>query len=205
MNYDLYTYAILIAIVSFMGFVLENAWMAARNKCIDNRNMTLPFLLGYGIFIAILYEMAGTPDTLTLPPWLNAPKIRNARRFIYFLLAFVLVSIGEILLGTLVEHFCGFDYWNYEALPLHITKFTSVPTSCAFAAAITFFMDNCIEPLLSAIRCIPLEQLKPAAVLIMCLMIIDFAKSFYTMHKTRRLNIRWRIELSRRGNRLSIR
>lgn len=46
----------------------------------------------------------------------------------------VAVSVGEVLLGTIVERLCGIEYWNYASLPMHVTKYTSVPTSAGFAS-----------------------------------------------------------------------
>lgn len=48
-NYNIYTLAIMMAIVSFLGFILENIWLMFTKGYIDNRNVGTPFLLGYGI------------------------------------------------------------------------------------------------------------------------------------------------------------
>ena len=48
---------IMIAIISFLGFLLENAWLAIRKGFIDNRNMFAPFLVGYGLAVADLCSL----------------------------------------------------------------------------------------------------------------------------------------------------
>ena len=49
--YDIYSLGIMVAVISFLGFCLENLWLAATKGFIDNRNMHLPFLMGYGVFV----------------------------------------------------------------------------------------------------------------------------------------------------------
>lgn len=55
MKYSLATYLLTITIISFLGFCVENVWLAFTQKCIDNRNMSLPFLLGYGLAVVGIY------------------------------------------------------------------------------------------------------------------------------------------------------
>ena len=54
--------------VSFFGFVLENIWLAITKGYIDNRNMNLPFLFGYGLVIIGFYTLIGTPENFILFP-----------------------------------------------------------------------------------------------------------------------------------------
>ena len=68
------------------------------------------------------------------------------------IICFFLVSIGEILLGFFVEKTGHFYYWNYSSIPLHFTKYTSVPTSLGFALIITLFMNYAYVPLLKKIK-----------------------------------------------------
>lgn len=55
---------LVIAVVSFLGFAVENIWLAITKGYIDNRNMCLPFLLGYGLAVAVIYLLFGTPKKL---------------------------------------------------------------------------------------------------------------------------------------------
>ena len=56
----------LIAVVSFLGFVVENIWLWGTKGYIDNRNMCLPFLIGYGLAIVAIHALFGTPSQLIL-------------------------------------------------------------------------------------------------------------------------------------------
>ena len=139
MKYTYYQLGIMAAVVSFLGFVVENIWLAMTKGYINNRNMNAPFLLGYGLLILFMYAVFGTPAALRM---FAKEKVRWKRYLVYFLCSFAVVCVGEIVLGIVVEALCHIEYWNYSNIPMHITKYTSIPTSTAFAAMITILMGN---------------------------------------------------------------
>ena len=53
---------LVIIVVSLLGFCIENIFIGFRRGFIDNRNMVLPFLLGYGLTIFGFYLLLGTPE-----------------------------------------------------------------------------------------------------------------------------------------------
>ena len=118
MEYNIYALGIMTAIISFLGFVVENIWLALTKGYINNRNMNMPFLLGYGLLIMFMYFVLGTPGKLAKWSMFKNLKTKLAKYVAYFLCAMILVSIGEIILGMVVEEFCGFEYWNYSNIPL---------------------------------------------------------------------------------------
>ena len=46
LTYSIPCIILMATVVSFLGFVVENVWLAFTKGYIDNRNMALPFLLG---------------------------------------------------------------------------------------------------------------------------------------------------------------
>ncbi len=58
----------------------------------------------------------------------------------------ILVSIGEILPWQNSRIFCEITYWNYEKLPFHLTKYTSLPYKHWICSIIEFFMEYLMEP-----------------------------------------------------------
>lgn len=193
MKYDIYSFIIMIAVISFLGFILENVWLAFTKGYIDNRNMSTPFLLGYGLLVVAIYIVLGTPQNFILSGRLFVKKCKIIKYIAYFLIAMVIVSVGELLLGIFVEKFFGFEYWNYCRIPFHITKYTSIPTSIGFALVILFFMGVCFNPIIMSIN-----KIKKSFKIVLCIplatiMTVDFFKSFYKMYKTKRLNEIWRI------------
>lgn len=192
-TYSLTSIGIMAAVISFLGFILENVWLAFTKGYIDNRNMTMPFLYGYGMAVISIYAIFGTPQAMVLAGKL---PVKEHSVLIYFVAVFFAVSIGEIALGYAVEKLCGFEYWNYTRLPLHVTKYTSVFTSLGFAAIITLFMSYAFDPIMNLIgRLAPLPA-SIGALVLTAVMAVDFMVSFCRMHKSHALNERWRISLS---------
>ena len=181
---------IMLAIMSFIGFCVEDIWMIFRHGYLDNRNMYLPCLLGYGLFIIVLYYIIGTPNNL-----FNKIELKRTKgTIIYFFICFILVSIGELLLGLFVEKTGGFSYWDYSTLPLHITKYTSIPTSVGFALVITLFMGYVFIPLHNKLNKLVDKMPLFIVILILVALIIDFIISFKTMYTNNGKNLLWMIK-----------
>ncbi len=190
MKYDLYELGIMAALVSFLGFILENLWLALTKGYIDNRNMNLPFLLGYGLAVIALYLAFGIPSEFS---FLLPEGAETWRRVVlYFLYVMLCVSVGEILLGTATEKLCRIAYWNYSWIPLHITKYTSLPTSTGFAALVTFFMEDCFQPLMEAISDLDERFLHLAAPVCIAALTTDFLYCYGRMMRTHSFYERWR-------------
>ena len=139
------------------------------------------------------YFVLGTPSELRLfgTPSASGPKSQFAA---YCILTFVLVSVGEIILGKTVEKVCHIVLWDYTKIPLHITRYTSVPTSIGFTIVIVTFMDCFFERIMNA-----LSQTEPVRTLIfgiilMTVMTLDFLYSAVKMIRTRKMIITWEID-----------
>lgn len=194
-GYDSSVLIMMTAIISFIGFTVENTWMFLKHGYIDNRNMTFPFLLGYGLLVVGMFVLFGVPGDIRLLGTRFLEGETQMQYVVYFLISFMVVSLGEIALGFFVEKVFGFEYWNYNDIPLHITKYTSVPTSTGFALLITSFMGSCFEPLLRLTQRVPPTLLNVLAVTLGTIMVADFIASFTKMYRTRSLNEKWRKEI----------
>lgn len=195
MKYDLYTMCIMTAVIAFLGFCLENAWLAVTKGYMDNRGMRAPFLLGYGGLVMAMYLLLGTPSDMVIAGSYEVCLDPKRECICYFLCAFLTVSVGEILLGTAVNKFCGMDYWDYTWIPLHITKYTSVPTSIGFGLIITHFMGRIFTPLMELLSRISHESAQGLAIALVLVMAADFIGAFRTMHKTGTPLKVWQISL----------
>ena len=193
MEYNIYAIGIMTAIVSFLGFVVENIWLAISKGYINNRNMNTPFLLGYGLLIMFMYFTIGTPGKLAEWKIFKKAKTKFAKYMVYFLCAMLIVSISEIVLGVVVEELCGFEYWNYSNIPLHITKYTSVPTSMAFATMITFVMGKLFNPIMNWIVQVDCTWIRVLSIILIIIMASDFIISFYHMIHNRNFYLKWKI------------
>ena len=193
MKYNILDLGIMVAIISFLGFVVENVWLAITKGYMNNRNMNAPFLLGYGLVVLFLYFVLGTPANPVKWGLLRKTYSKKIQYIVYFLCSFVVVCIGEIILGTIVEWLCGFEYWNYSNIPMHITKYTSIPTSTGFATMINFFMGECFTPLMNWITRLHSIWLRGISVGLMVIMISDFLISFYHMIVEKDFYLKWKI------------
>ncbi len=202
-GYSIYSLFMMVAVISFLGFCLEDTWLSLTKGYIDNRNMNLPFLLGYGLLVVGIYIIIGIPERIVFLGKPIFPKSKFRRYLLYFMCMMVIVSLGEILLGTFVEKMFGFEYWNYTRIPMHITKYTSVPTSTGFSLIITFFMDKCFEPIMRLIERISFCDVRRLSVLLMTLMVTDFFVCFRKMYRTRRLNVKYRKYIGERNHQLN--
>lgn len=195
MKYSFSEMGVMIALVSFLGFVVENIWLAVTKGYIDNRNMNLPFLLGYGLALAALYLLFGIPSET--PFFSSLPG--RVRLIPHFLLSALCVSAGEIVLGRVTERLCGIEYWNYSWIPLHITKYTSVPTSTGFGAMITLFMEHCFRPLMAAISRIDERVLLVSAPVLLVALTVDYLYCYGQMVKNRSFYEKWKMRVHWKG------
>jgi|P827metagenome_2_1110787.scaffolds.fasta_scaffold06897_3 uncharacterized membrane protein len=163
-DYNCIDYLAMICFISFLGFCLENLFLLFSRGYVDNRNMSLPFLLGYGIAVVGLYFVLGVPNS---DNW-----------GLYIGLCFIAVSVGEIILGKAVERTTGIIYWNYESLPFHVTRYTSLFTSIGFTVIIFFFMDKIFIAVMEWIHG-SMNNAKTCIVIALTVMLaIDFFTSF---------------------------
>ena len=191
---EIYALCMIIMIVSFLGFVVENLWIACTKGFIDNRGMFLPFLLGYGLAVAAIYMVYGTPDKL----WFfgNVWNIQNVtvRKLLYFLIVVMCICIGEMLLGLIVEKVCHFSWWNYSRIPLHITQYTSIPTSMAFSVLITIFMDVFFQPVFRYFCSVENKICIVSGFALFLCLVLDFLYNIHQIYKQHGIIQRWKLE-----------
>lgn len=182
-------------IVSFGGFCIENAFISISLGYMDNRNMFLPFLLGYGLGVVAMYLLFGTPGEPKLFGFRVDLGHRAANILLYFVIAFICVTGAEITLGTLVEKYFDIVWWDYTTLPLNMTKFSCVPISAAYGSALTAFMGLCFEPLYRTMKKADIRVLAPLAIVMMAILIADMTHSAIIMYNTSDFVEYWRIDL----------
>lgn len=186
---------ILVIIVSFMGFAVENIWLAVTKGYINNRNMNLPFLLGYGLAMVAIYILFGIPSEMKILNRFPVKASRLMKYLLYFLCVMICISIGEIILGMVTEKFCHIEYWNYSLIPLHITKYTSVPTSMGFAAMVTLFMEKAFPLLMDKLGGMDTRAICIVVCILLVMMTADFIICYGHMIKTQNFYEKWRITL----------
>ena len=199
MRYSIYALGIMTAVVSFLGFVVENVWLAFTKGYIDNRNMNAPFLVGYGMLILFMYFVLGTPGELLILKKLKRDVPKWAGVLIYFILSFFVVCIAEVALGVIFEKVSGIQYWNYSMIPMHFTQYTSVPTSVGFALLITIFMGAIFTPLMELSMRMDPRIMKWVSIVLVVIMLGDLIINFYHMITSREFVRKWRIYIKRKS------
>ncbi|MCM1329392.1 MAG: hypothetical protein NC253_08120 [Ruminococcus sp.] len=201
-DYSVSSMFIMTAIISFLGFALENIWLAARKGYMDNRNMFAPFLLGYGAAVMGLYLLLGTPgNPRTYINDINVEIENNVgvRIAAYFAITFVCVSLGEIVLGKIIEKTCHIYLWDYTSIPLHITRYTSVPTSIGFTVIITVFTDCFFERIMDALMRLDPVFSNVLGVSLMAVMTADFIFNAARTMRTHSMMTSWRFDIPERS------
>ncbi len=191
---DIFSFFMMISVISLMGFLLENIWMSVAVGYIDNRNMNFPFLIGYGLFVTLLYLLFGTPENPKIFGKEMVFQSENFKGIAYFLIIMLAVSLGEIVLGKTVEKACHFYWWDYSDLPLHVTRYTSIPTSMGFTAIIMFFMQNVYGRMFQSFHNWNIYLIGIVSSVLMIMMIVDYFQGIYLMYMKKSQNIRYRID-----------
>lgn len=194
-DYSLSAYGLMLALVSMLGFLIENIWIVITEGFIDNRNMNAPFLLGYGVMILSIDHFMGTPERPDGILRFAGSWTKEGRFGLYFLTSFLAVCGVEIITGYLVEVLCRLHYWSYETLPLHITRYTSLPTSVSFALLIVLFMGVVYTPFMRWISQADNGYLKVMSVLLVALLVFDFGSCFFYMWEHRNFYYLWKVQL----------
>ncbi|MBQ7981114.1 MAG: hypothetical protein IJ305_05840, partial [Oscillospiraceae bacterium] len=112
----------------------------------------------------------------------------------YFILTFILVSLGEMLLGTVIEKTCGLIWWDYTKIPMHITRYTSIPTSFGFTVVIVTFMDCFYEDIMNKLMELDTDKMLIYGIFITAVMTVDLALSMFRMKITGKLMTTWKLD-----------
>ena len=127
-----YDWMLMLALVSMIGFLMENVWSYLATGFIGNRGFTLPFLFVYGLAIFIIYLILGTPTTKRLP--------------LYILCVYGIFTALSIGYGYVIEALFNFRPWDMSEMLLPITPYATIPTSLGFACLISLFMNVIFTP-----------------------------------------------------------
>lgn len=166
-------------IVAFAGFVIENVFRLFCIGVIDDRHRLFPFIAEYGIVFSAIFLLFGTPKNMRIfTKKINiTAKNENTAAFLqtalYFLIVFLCIGIGEITVGLTVEKTMGIKGWNFSNIPLHITRYTSIPTDFAYTSAFTLFMHLFFDKMIDALSEISPKVLKILAIVLTTTILLD--------------------------------
>lgn len=166
-DYPVAYFGLMMIVCSFLGWLSENVFRFITVGAVDSRFMHLPFLGVYGLCVLALYGLCGTPDKFRIlsKRLLTGENQRIQRYICYCLIIALAVNIGEIAVGSFCEAVSGKILWNYSNIPLHFTKYTSVPTTAGITAAVFVLMKFGFTPLMRLMQL----RISYRAAVILCL------------------------------------
>ena len=146
-------------VYAHIGYWVENLFRLMSKGVLDSRNQLLPFLFCYTIAMWAMYLALGTTNH---PRFFshrvlegNTRQDKILARIYYFTVVFLFVFFGEIVVGSIFEQVSGISLWDYSGIPLHVTKYTSIPTCTAMSLGVAVIMGNFFEGLMKKIQRIP--------------------------------------------------
>lgn len=152
LGYTVAQYAMFTLFCSFAGFLTENISRILTQGILDSRFMLLPFIMPYGLGVLAAYLALGRPSEFRFFGWHfikgDDKKSRNLRRTLYYITAYVMITLGEMGYGLLVEATTGKQLWNYSNIPTHITQYTSLLTSLLFTTGVFAVMEYLMPALM---------------------------------------------------------
>lgn len=161
-DYDISHLWLASLVYAHIGYWVENLFRLASKGILDSRNQILPFLFCYSIAMWALYFALGTPKkarAFNIRLFTkDDKKTQLLSQLYYFTVVFLFVFFGEIIVGTMFEQISGIQLWNYSGIPLHITQYTSIPTTTALSLGVVFLMEYFFTPLMSRIITIPYHK-----------------------------------------------
>lgn len=167
---------------AFCGFMVENIGRTIDQGIFDGRYMFLPFIFGYGIGVLIAYLALGRPSGFRIFSVRilkeDTKKNKVIRCLLYYLTAFIIITMSEWGFGTLVEAVTGQKLWNYSNMWGHIGRYASLPTSFGFSSGVFVVMEFLMPPLMKLFEKISNKATLGIAFTLLCLM---FADTMYMM------------------------
>lgn len=188
-------------LASFLGWCVENAFRGISIGVLDDRHQLLPFLGAYGFGMFVLFAAFGTPSAMRffgvriLPD--ETKKNRVLRSFVYCAVVFAIILLGEMGVGLAFEKLFGIQAWNYTNIPLHVTRYTSIPTTAGFTAMIYTVMEFIFPRLTDLFDKIPEKIAVRIAVVLGAMIAADYLVMLISGAVTGSFPSYWRIELPR--------
>lgn len=157
-DYDIVHLWLAGLIYAHIGYWVENLFRLFSKGILDSRNQLLPFLFCYTFAMWAMYFALGTSNNPRFFSTRLDAKSGWQARLYYFCIVFAFIFAGEIVVGTMFEKISGIQLWNYSGIPLHVTQYTSVPTTTALSLGVVFLMEYFFTPLMKRIIAIPYHK-----------------------------------------------
>lgn len=133
-------YYLIFVIFSFLGWSFETIqYLIVEGKFINAGFLFLPVCPIYGFSIMLIYFLLGTVEE---PRFLiKRIKSKIVKILIYFVVAFLIPTIMELVVGFIFDEYFHKTLWTYIDIPLNINGYVSIIISLAWALLILLIMN----------------------------------------------------------------
>ena len=171
--YGIQRYVILWVILSFLGWCFETVFVFfAFGEWHDQGFLTLPFCPIYGTALMAVYFLAGTPDE---PRGLLKNMRKTLPRYaLYAVIAFLVPTLFELVVGFIFDKGFGVWLWSYQHLPYNWFGYVSLPVSLCWMLLVCVFMKWAFSWLKSLILRLSEPIVRGAALAALIALGVDF-------------------------------
>ena len=188
-------------VYAHVGYWVENLFRLVSKGVLDSRNQLLPFLFCYTIAMWAMYLALGTTNH---PRFFshrvlegNTRRDKILARIYYFTVVFLFVFFGEIVVGSIFEQVSGISLWDYSGIPLHVTKYTSIPTCTAMSLGVAVIMGNFFEGLMKKIQRIPYRTTVQLDYVLATLILADWLIMMVSINVFKKAPAYWSVHASK--------
>lgn len=125
----------------------------------------------------------------------NTRRDKILARIYYFTVVFLFVFFGEIVVGSIFEQVSGISLWDYSGIPLHVTKYTSIPTCAAMSLGVAVIMGNFFEGLMKKIQRIPYRTTVQLDYVLGTLILADWLIMMVSINVFKKAPAYWSVQL----------
>ena len=146
-------YYAMFLLISFLGWVLEEAFFFLRGRGIVDRGfLSFPICIVYGLGMMATYFAFGLPMHMRLFSFrLSYPEARRKKLLqtvLYIVLSGAICTFCELLVGVFMHGSFGLLMWDYRDIPWNIGPYICMPFALVWGVLAFFFMRYLFLPLL---------------------------------------------------------
>ncbi len=165
-------------IVAIFGWITENLIRLVKAGFIDSRFHVLPMIPAYGLIVFAFHIILRDANDVHIFRKRLFNKKSNANKFASNMISYIIIALavflGELIVGNLWYALFGVMLWDYSALPLNVTRFTSIVSTLLFATiAFLFFKFAFTKFLRLLIANVSFNVAKSLSVIFVTLAILD--------------------------------
>ena len=172
-KYGVERYFLLTVALSFIGWLFETTFVFLQTGRVYHQGfLNTPICPIYGTAILAAYLLLGTPDEPRGA--LKFAQGKALRYALYLLVAFLIPSVFELVVGLFFKRRFGLMLWSYSGIPMNLYGVVCLPVSLAWSGLLFAFMKFAFLPIKNAVAKIPTTAAWIVTALFVALTLFDF-------------------------------